>query len=85
MVDAAVAGYAGEHIDVVIAIGGGSVLDAAKAIAGLLRVGDTVMDYLEGVGPEKAYRGPAVPFIAAPTTAGTAGSKPRPDVCRPDP
>ncbi len=71
MVDAAVAGYAGEHIDVVIAIGGGSVLDAAKAIAGLLRVGDTVMDYLEGVGPEKAYRGPAVPFIAAPTTAGT--------------
>jgi alcohol dehydrogenase class IV len=71
MVDAAVAGYAGEHIDVVIAIGGGSVLDAAKAIAGLLRIGDPVMDYLEGVGPEKPYRGPALPFIAAPTTAGT--------------
>ena len=71
MVDAAVAEYAGEPIDVVLAIGGGSVLDAAKAIAGLLRTGDTVMDYLEGVGPEKAYRGPAVPFIAAPTTAGT--------------
>mgnify|MGYP001820071295 FL=1 len=71
MVDAAVAEYAGESIDVVLAIGGGSVLDAAKAIAGLLRIGDTVMDYLEGVGPEKPYRGPAVAFIAAPTTAGT--------------
>ena len=71
MVDAAVAEYAGESIDVVLAIGGGSVLDAAKAIAGLLRVGDSVLDYLEGVGPEKPYRGPAVPFIAAPTTAGT--------------
>ena len=59
------------HIDVVVGIGGGSVLDAAKAIAGLLRVGDPVMDYLEGVGPEKPYQGPAVPFIAVPTTAGT--------------
>lgn len=58
-------------IDVVVGIGGGSVLDAAKAIAGLLRVGDSVMDYLEGVGPEKTYTGPAVPFIAVPTTAGT--------------
>jgi alcohol dehydrogenase class IV len=71
MIDAAVKAHASDGIDVVIAIGGGSVLDAAKAIAGLLRVGDTVMDYLEGVGPEKPYRGPAVPFIAAPTTAGT--------------
>ena len=55
----------------VAGIGGGSVLDAAKAIAGLLRVGDSVMDYLEGVGPELPYQGPAVPFIAVPTTAGT--------------
>jgi alcohol dehydrogenase len=29
------------------------------------------MDYLEGVGPELPYEGPAVPFIACPTTAGT--------------
>jgi len=71
VVDAAVAQLGKAGIDVVVGIGGGSVLDAAKAIAGLLRVGDTVMDYLEGVGPEKPYRGPAVPFIAVPTTAGT--------------
>ena len=29
------------------------------------------MDHLEGVGPELPYRGPATPFIAVPTTAGT--------------
>ncbi len=62
---------------VVIAIGGGSVLDAGKAIAGLLRSGDSVMEYLEGVGPEKPYAGPAVPFIAAPTTAGTGSEATR--------
>ena len=46
-------------------------MDAAKAIAGLLKVKRSVMDYLEGVGPELEYLGPAVPFIAVPTTAGT--------------
>lgn len=60
-----------DGIDVVIGIGGGSVLDAAKAVAGLLRVENSVMDFLEGVGPELPYPGPAVPFIAVPTTAGT--------------
>jgi len=71
LVDDAVAQFRDGGFDVVIGIGGGSVLDAAKAIAGLLRNGDSVMDYLEGVGPEKPYRGPATPFIAVPTTAGT--------------
>ncbi len=71
LVDDAVAQFRAGDFDVVIGIGGGSVLDAAKAIAGLLRNGDSVMDYLEGVGPEKPYRGPATPFIAVPTTAGT--------------
>ena len=59
------------RIDVVVAIGGGSVLDAGKAVAGLLRPGNTVMDHLEGVGRGAPYAGPATPFIAAPTTAGT--------------
>ncbi|HEY9147172.1 MAG TPA: iron-containing alcohol dehydrogenase, partial [Thiobacillus sp.] len=50
---------------------GGSALDAAKAIAGLLKPGNSVMDHLEGVGPELPYGGPSTPFIAVPTTAGT--------------
>lgn len=70
-VDNYVSEFADVEIDVVVGIGGGSALDAAKAIAGLLRVGRSVMDYLEGVGPELRYDGPSVPFIAVPTTAGT--------------
>ena len=70
-VDKAVAEFRQATIDVVVGIGGGSVLDAAKAIAGLLPQGNSVMDHLEGVGPELPYRGPATPFIAVPTTAGT--------------
>ena len=54
-----------------LGIGGGSALDAAKAIAGLLKPGNSVMDHLEGVGPELPYAGPRTPFIAVPTTAGT--------------
>ena len=71
MIDAAVDEFASANIDVVLAIGGGSAMDAAKAIAGLLRVEQSVMDFLEGVGPELTYQGPAVPLIAVPTTAGT--------------
>jgi alcohol dehydrogenase len=47
------------------------VLDAAKAIAGLLPHGNLVMDHLEGVGRNIPYHGPSIPFIAVPTTAGT--------------
>ena len=58
-------------VDVVVGIGGGSVLDTAKAVAGLLIPGNSVRDHLEGVGPELPYRGPSVPFVAVATTAGT--------------
>ncbi len=71
LIDDAVKYYANDDFDVVLGVGGGSALDAAKAIAGLLKVKRSVMDYLEGVGPELSYEGPAVPFIAVPTTAGT--------------
>ncbi len=71
MIDDAVKEHASANIEVVVGIGGGSAMDAAKAIAGLLRVNQSVMDFLEGVGPELPYKGPAVPLIAVPTTAGT--------------
>lgn len=71
IVDSAVIQHHSRQIDLVVAIGGGSVLDAAKAIAGLLPFGNSVLDHLEGVGAGKPYHGPALPFIAVPTTAGT--------------
>ncbi len=71
VVDDAVARFRGAGIETVVGIGGGSALDAAKAIAALLRTGRSVMDHLEGVGRGVSYTGPAVPFIAVPTTAGT--------------
>jgi len=70
-IDDSVRQFAGQGVDVVVAVGGGSALDAAKAIAGLLPSRGSVMNYLEGVGPELTYQGPAVPLIAVPTTAGT--------------
>ncbi|HZV63103.1 MAG TPA: iron-containing alcohol dehydrogenase [Methylophilaceae bacterium] len=71
LVDEIAAKFRRADIEVVIGIGGGSVLDAAKAVAGLLRIKNSVLDFLEGVGPELPYLGPEVPFIAVPTTAGT--------------
>lgn len=71
LIDETVKSYTSFSFDAVVGIGGGSALDAAKAIAGLLKVKHSVMDYLEGVGPELSYEGPAVPLIAVPTTAGT--------------
>lgn len=76
-IDEAVRAYRDTHFDVVVGIGGGSALDAAKAIAGLLQPGNSVMDHLEGVGPELAYTGPTTPFIAVPTTAGTGSEATR--------
>ncbi|MBX3617043.1 iron-containing alcohol dehydrogenase [Nitrosomonas sp.] len=71
LIDELVKQYAADSFDAVAGIGGGSTLDAAKAVAGLLKIQRSVMDYLEGVGPELTYQGPAIPFIAVPTTAGT--------------
>lgn len=63
--------------DVIVGIGGGSALDTAKAVAGLALSGTGVMDHLEGVGRGIAYVGPALPFVAVPTTAGTGSEATR--------
>ncbi len=57
--------------DLVVAIGGGSPLDAGKAIAALLTNDGPPLDYLEVVGRGRALEREPAPFIAVPTTAGT--------------
>lgn len=55
----------------VIGIGGGSVLDGAKAIAGLLTNPGSLLDYLEIIGRGQALTQRGAPLVAIPTTAGT--------------
>ena len=57
--------------DLVIAFGGGSALDAGKAIAALLTNPGDPLDYLEVIGLGRPLAIPAAPCIAIPTTAGT--------------
>jgi alcohol dehydrogenase class IV len=57
--------------DVVVAVGGGSVLDGAKAIAALLANGGEPLDYLEVIGAGRRIEKPSVPLVAVPTTSGT--------------
>lgn len=60
-----------EGCDLVIAIGGGSVMDAGKAIAVLVTAGGEPLDYLEVVGKGRSLPASSLPSIAIPTTAGT--------------
>lgn len=60
-----------EVVDLVVACGGGSAIDAGKAIAALVGSGGHPLDYLEVVGRGQQLARPAAPFIAIPTTAGT--------------
>ncbi|HEX5656252.1 MAG TPA: iron-containing alcohol dehydrogenase, partial [Polyangiales bacterium] len=59
------------HAQAVIALGGGSAIDAGKAIAALATNEGDVLDYLEVVGRGKALTQASLPFAAVPTTAGT--------------
>jgi alcohol dehydrogenase class IV len=55
----------------IVGVGGGSVLDAGKAVAALLANPGQPHDYLEVVGKGQPLARPPLPFVAVPTTAGT--------------
>lgn len=63
--------------DMVIAVGGGSPIDLAKATAAMARNSGSVKDYLEGVGKGAALEYAPLPIIAVPTTAGTGSEATR--------
>ena len=60
-----------EKCDVVIAVGGGSAIDAGKAIAALAANDGELADYMEVVGKALPLPRAGLPCIAIPTTAGT--------------
>ena len=76
-VDDAVTTYRTAGVAVVVAIGGGSAIDAGKAIAGLLPAGGSVLRHLEGFADRVPWTGPALPVVAVPTTAGTGSEATR--------
>lgn len=57
--------------DCIVGLGGGSAIDAAKAMAGLLGNPGDPFDFLEIVGKGRPLPGRAIPWMAIPTTAGT--------------
>ena len=60
-----------EGCDLVIGFGGGSAIDAAKAIAALATNGGHLLDYLEVIGQGNPLKRDPLPVMAIPTTAGT--------------
>ncbi|MGZ9221173.1 MAG: iron-containing alcohol dehydrogenase [Anaerolineales bacterium] len=62
---------AARDCDTVVGLGGGSVLDAGKAIAALVTNPGDIFDYLEVVGKGQPLVHASLPYIAIPTTAGT--------------
>ncbi len=77
LVDGIAAAHRGRGVEVVLAVGGGSVLDTAKAVAGLLLVDAPVTDFLEGLPGARTWPGPSLPLVAVPTTAGTGSEATR--------
>ncbi|HET6328480.1 MAG TPA: iron-containing alcohol dehydrogenase [Planctomycetaceae bacterium] len=59
--------------DLIVAIGGGSAIDLAKAVAAMAtnRQGGSLADFLEGVGKGLKVELPPLPVLAMPTTSGT--------------
>lgn len=70
LIDGTVAKFRDIDLDLIVGIGGGSVIDAGKAISAMLTKNDSIKNYLEGVG-NKIHNGTKIPYIAIPTTSGT--------------
>jgi len=68
--------------DVVLAVGGGSAIDAAKAVAGMLANPGDLREHLEVVGQGRPLAHPGRPLVAVPTTAGTGSEVTRNAVLR---
>jgi alcohol dehydrogenase class IV len=62
---------AARECDMVIGLGGGSVLDTGKAVAALITNPGDMFDYLEVIGKGQPLAKAPLPYIAIPTTAGT--------------
>lgn len=77
MIDLAVDSFREFAPDSVVAIGGGSALDAGKAISAMLPLNEPVKNYLEGVGSGAVHPGSKIPFIAVPSTSGTGSETTR--------
>ena len=70
LIDEAVKKFRQKNLDLIIGIGGGSVIDAGKAISAMIPKKDSIKKYLEGVG-DRIHDGKKIPYIAIPTTSGT--------------
>jgi alcohol dehydrogenase len=70
-IDAIAKNYRTRPPSVVMSIGGGSVIDAGKAISAMITTTGETWDYLEGNPSTKPHPGTKIPFVAAPTNAGT--------------
>ncbi len=71
LVSAGVAQFHDSGAQFVIGMGGGSAIDAGKAIAALAANPGDIFDYLEVIGKAHKLANPSKPYIAIPTTAGT--------------
>jgi alcohol dehydrogenase class IV len=76
LVDSIAGRHRADGIECVISVGGGSVIDAGRAVAAMLVHEGPVEGYLEGVGT-RPFDGRRLPFIAVPTTAGTGSEAAR--------
>jgi alcohol dehydrogenase len=72
-IDQTCAELRGKGVQLVIGIGGGSVIDGAKAISAMLPHKNSVLDHLEDVGRNVPHSGVKLPYVAVPTTSGTGG------------